>query len=125
MYNRSSVVPIVKVNDTSSSSIVQIGDSVNLAPRADVFAVQRELPIYYGREADDLSPFPIYTQPIPEPIIDEPIKITTYHENPIIHVRSIGVVGIGASGILHIGSTRSVNCEARVKNIRQFLKEPE
>ncbi|WP_347550904.1 spore germination protein GerPE [Pseudalkalibacillus hwajinpoensis] len=124
MYSRSSLVNWIDIHSVDGSSMIQIGDSNQVTPETNVFAVQRERPIFEGNEFEDLSKFPIYSQQIPIPLITEAIEHITIHENPIIKVNSIQIIGVAASSVLHVGSTKTVRTEARIKNIRQFFTDP-
>jgi spore germination protein PE len=124
MNSRSSLVNWILVSSVLSSAVVQIGDSNQVNPDTKAYALQRELPIFNGNEVEDLSQYPMYHQPLPLPLITEDIEQWTIHENPIIKVASIRVIGLGASSVLHVGSTRQINTEARVKHIREYLSNP-
>ncbi|WP_286170513.1 spore germination protein GerPE [Bacillus sp. NTK071] len=124
MYSRSSLVNWINILSVDSSGTVQIGDSNQITPETKIFAIQREKPIFKGNEYEDLSPFSIYSQQLPIPLLTEAINHVTVHENPVIKVNSIQVLGVAASGVIHVGSTRTIQSESRVKNIRQFFTDP-
>jgi spore germination protein PE len=85
-------------------------------------AVQREAEEFYGNEGN-FSSYTVFTKPIPLPPITEEISIITHNDNPIIKVNKIDIIGISSSSILHVGNTRNVSMEVRVKHIRQELLE--
>ena len=122
--SRSSLVDWIRVASVDLSATVQVGDSNQVTPESTVYAVQREYPIFNSNEADDLTKFPIYSQEIPLPTITECIEGITIQENPVIKVGGIDILGVAASSVLHIGSTRTIRSESRVKNIREFFNEP-
>lgn len=124
MNSRSSLVNWILVSSVLSSAVIQIGDSNQVTPDTKTYALQRELPIFNGNEVEDLSQYPMYTQPLPLPLITEDIQQWTIHENPIIKVESIRVIGLGASSVLHVGSTRQIKMESRVKHNREYLSDP-
>ena len=66
----------------------------------------------------------MYSQSIPLPLLTESLRQTTIHENPIIKVGSIRVIGLAASSVLHIGSTRTIKTESRVKHNREYFYDP-
>ncbi|MYL64675.1 spore germination protein GerPE [Bacillus hwajinpoensis] len=124
MHSRSSLVNWVYVTSLDSSGIVQIGDSNQITPETKIYALQREQPIFNGNEVEDLTQFPIYSQPLPLPLLTEDLRQTTIHENPVIKVGSIRITGIAASSVLHVGSTRTIRTEARVKHNREYFSDP-
>lgn len=114
----------MNILSVDSSGTVQIGDSNQITPETKIFALQREQANFRGNEYEDLSSYSIYSQVLPLPLLTECINHITVHENPVIKVNSIQVIGVAASGVIHVGSTRTIQAEARVKNIRQFLTDP-
>ncbi len=124
MYSRSSLVNWIYVSSHDSSAVIQIGDSNQITPKTKIYALQRQLPIFKGNEVEDLTQYPIYSQSIPLPLLTESLRQTTIHENPIIKVGSIRVIGLAASSVLHIGSTRTIQTESRVKHNREYFYDP-
>ena len=124
MYSRSSLVNWMYVSSHDSSAVIQIGDSNQITPKTKIYALQRQLPIFKGNEVEDLTQYPIYSQSIPLPLLTESLRQTTIHENPIIKVGSIRVIGVAASSVLHIGSTRTIQTESRVKHNREYFYDP-
>lgn len=114
----------MNILSVDSSGTIQVGDSNQITPETNIFALQREQANFQGNEYEDLSSFSIYSQALPLPLLTECINQVTVHENPVIKVNSIQVIGIAASGVVHVGSTRTIQAEARVKNIRQFFTDP-
>lgn len=123
--SRASLVNWIRVASVDLAATVQIGDSNQVTPESQVYAVQREYPIFKGDEAKDLSEFPIYSQEIPLPVITECVEQITIQENPVIKVGGIDIIGVAASSVLHVGSTQFIRSEARVKNVREFFSDPE
>jgi spore germination protein PE len=120
LFKRTSIVKKISVIDVSLSSIFQIGDSCNIQPRSKALAVQRQYELFYGDEGN-FSAYPIFSKSIPKAIIDESITFTKYNEGFSINVNNIDITSASASGVIHIGSTKTIDSEARVKHIRQLL----
>ncbi|NBI28937.1 spore germination protein GerPE [Chengkuizengella marina] len=119
---RTSVVENIKVISITRSAVFQIGDSVELNPRSFVYAVQREVPVYFPGEGD-FAQLELFQERIPRPTVTEDVRTTFINENPNIYVDSIRVLGLGGSSILQVGSNCSVDTESKVINIRQFIDQ--
>lgn len=115
------IVGTVKVI-ISLSAIFEIGDSTNITPRTRALVVQREFELFFGNEGN-FKDYPIFTMTLPELIIDEHINFNKYNESPSIHVHHIKILSASASGVVHIGSSKTINAESRIKHIRQLLDE--
>jgi spore germination protein PE len=124
MINRLSIVNKAYVNSIGISSLFQIGDSVDILPRTNVYAVQRESEIFLGSEGD-LKQYSLYSEPLPKPLITEKIQTSFHHENPTIKVGAVKVTSISSSAVVQFGSTNTISAESRVKHIRQLLSENE
>lgn len=120
MAARTSVVGGLRILSAQLSSIVKIGDSVAVAPRSEVLAVQREVAEFLGNEGS-FDAFPIYSQNIPEPLLDEPFSLSVRNDGPAIRVGRVDIIGMSAASVLHIGSCRSIDAVNRTKHIRQLL----
>lgn len=118
---RISLVGFFKVIEIKLSSIVQFGDSLCLTPETKVLAVLRSQSSYYGDEGD--FNYPIFTNPIPGPSLDEELEMEIINESPYIKVESIKIIGVSASGIVQIGSNQCIDAESRIKHIRQMIWE--
>ncbi|WP_246938665.1 spore germination protein GerPE [Bacillus pinisoli] len=120
MYRRTSIVPHIYVNSLAFSSVFEIGDAhaIDLTSRA--IAVQRQYPLFVENEAS-FSDYQVFSEPIPDPVLDEPVYSTFIHENPVIKVDSVYLIGASNASVMQIGSTKSIKAEARVKHIRQLL----
>ena len=119
MINRQSSVESAYVNSIGLSSVFQIGDSLQITPTTNALAVQREEERFYGNEGE-LSMFQSFQEQIPMPIIYESVTTNFFHENPRINVRFVNVAALSSSAVFHIGSTKDIIAEARVKHIRQL-----
>lgn len=117
---RLSIVGYVNVTAFDSSSVMQVGDNVITALETNVFAVQREVPIYYGNEGS-FRAYPFYRRPIPVPQPPEPFTMCVDNLGSFIRVRGIRIIEVNATSVLHIGSNRIIGTESRIKNIRQFV----
>ncbi|WP_416148233.1 spore germination protein GerPE [Salipaludibacillus sp. HK11] len=122
MYKRTSIVKTIKVRDVLSNSIFEVGDTRHITPRTKVLAVQRKYEQFYSDEGN-LDAFPIFTKPLPEPTINRSVNFNKYNESFIINVNHIDVISVSTSSVLHIGSTETINAEARIKHIRQLLND--
>lgn len=121
MTARSSKVGYVRLISAQLGSILQAGDCFAVSPRSQVFAVQRQVSEYEGNEGN-LKEFRIFSQNIPEPVIDEEYSVTTTNRNKEIAVGSLQITGLSAASVIQIGSNRVVDTENRTINIRQLLK---
>jgi spore germination protein PE len=119
LFKRTSLVEHISIIDVTSGSIFEIGDSYHIQPRSKALAVQREYELFYGDEGD-LKTYPIFTNPIPKPTVEKPICFKRYNESPYIKVNHINLFGCAASGVCHIGSTKTIDAETRIKHIRQM-----
>ncbi|WP_066317164.1 spore germination protein GerPE [Bacillus sp. FJAT-29814] len=120
MLERLSNVDRIEVMVASFSSILQLGDSCIVDSFSRAIAVQREAEIFYGNEGNPPS-FPVTTKPIPFLPITEALSYRVYNSNPVIKVHNLEVIGFSNASILHVGNTKKVSMEARVKHIRQLL----
>jgi len=120
MLQRTSYVDKINVKIVSFSSILQIGDSCIINSFNRALAVQRETEIFYGNEGS-FSAHSVFYEPIPLPEIYEPFISKTHNPKPLIKVPTIDIIGISSSSILHVGNSRHISMEARVKHIRQLL----
>lgn len=121
MNSRITYVNKFDVITFSSSSVIEIGDSEKLAPKANVIAIQREKAIFFGDEFA-FEDYPIYREENPQPVVYEQLAITTENISPYIHVENIRIRALAASSTAHLGSTETIVSEARVKNIRHLLR---
>lgn len=119
---RLSIVNNIYVNTIGSASTMHAGDNVNTALSTRVFAVQREVPFYYGNEGS-FAAYPFYERPFPIPQPPEPFTMCVDNLGCYITVRNIRILGIAASSVFQIGSNRINSSETRVKNIRQFVTD--
>ncbi|WP_280771966.1 spore germination protein GerPE [Salipaludibacillus daqingensis] len=119
MYKRTSVVKNIDVINVSNNSVFEIGDSRFMKPRTKVLAVQREYELFYGDEGN-FKYYPIFTDPIPKPVVDESVHVVKYNQTSAIKVNNIDITTLSGSGISHIGSTKTIDAESRIKHIRQL-----
>ncbi|MFC3883672.1 spore germination protein GerPE [Bacillus songklensis] len=121
MQKRMSCVNKLDIITILFGSICQIGDSVCVDANSKVLAVQREYPLFYGREGR-FEDYTVFREPFtpPKPRF---INMCVQNEIPVIKVNNIKLTALSTSSIVHIGSSETVNMEARVKNIRQLIGE--
>lgn len=126
---RTSQVGFINVISVANASIVQVGDRGSTHARLSALAVQRKEDHWTAGEAyfeshDIFSrPWPILRVPAFE--AGQVLQARTCHVSPRISVGCVNVIAISSSSSLHIGNSRSVIGEARVKHIRQFPQEAE
>ncbi|EIJ81912.1 spore germination protein PE [Bacillus methanolicus PB1] len=120
MFQRTSFVDQIYINTISFSSFLQIGDSNMINGFSRALAVHRETEFYYSNEGN-FSEYTVFSQPIPITPVQEPFTYQTFNHHPIIKVGKIDIVGISSSSLLHVGNSKHISMEARVKHIRQLL----
>ncbi|MDR6554338.1 spore germination protein GerPE [Paenibacillus qinlingensis] len=119
---RLSIVGNVYLNTIGSASTMHVGDNRFTALHNRVFAVQREVPYYYGNEGS-FAAYPFYQRPFPIPQPPEPFTMCVDNLGSYITVRNIRILGVAASSVFQIGSNRVTTSETRIKNIRQFVTD--
>jgi spore germination protein PE len=122
MLQRTSAIHLINVDIASFATTIQLGDSCVIDGFSRALAVQREAEIFYGNEGN-FSSYPVFSEPIPLPPIDENLTYFVHQLNPVIKVNNIGIIGISSSSVLHVGNSRNVSMEVRVKHIRQLLSK--
>lgn len=120
MLQRSSYVDNITVLVASYSSILQLGDSCIINGLSRALAIQREVEFFSENEGS-FSAYPIFSEPIPFPSVNEPFTFRSHHAKPLIKVQKIDVIGFSSSSVLHVGNSKHISMEARVKHIRQLL----
>ncbi|MDF0726960.1 spore germination protein GerPE [Cytobacillus sp. S13-E01] len=121
MLKRLSVVNNLYVNSLGIGSVLQLGDSTNIRPQARALAVQREYQLFFEEEGNFYS-YPIFTEPIPQPLFYEKVYMAEFNEKPIIKVNNVSVTAVSSSAVVQVGSTGDITSESRVKHIRQLLE---
>lgn len=124
MLQRTSCVDNIIIKIASFSSTVQLGDSCIINGLSRALAVQREIEFFYGYEGN-MANYRVYSEPIPFLPINESFSYSRQNPNPLIKVCKIDITGISSSSLLHVGNSRHISMEARVKHIRQLLPSPE
>lgn len=120
MLQRISNVDHLYVMVLSYSSIIQLGDSCILNGFSRAIAVQREAEIFHGNEGNFPS-YSVFKKPISFLPVHETVTFLPHNPNPIIKVNKINIIGISNSSILHVGNSKNVSMESRIKHIRQEL----
>ncbi|WP_144553556.1 spore germination protein GerPE [Bacillus sp. X1(2014)] len=123
MLQRTSCVDTINIKIVSFSSTVQLGDSCIINSLSRALAVQREVEVFYGNEGN-LSPYRVYSEPIPFLPINESFTYSRQNPNPLIKVGRIDITGISSASLLHVGSSRHISMEARIMHIRQLSPSP-
>jgi spore germination protein PE len=122
MLQRTSYVDNVAVKIASFASTIQLGDSCIINGLSRALAVQREAEIFYGNEGS-FAAYSVFSKPISLPPITEPINFRIHNPKPLIKVQNIDIIGVSSSSILHVGNSKHISMEARVKHIRQLLPQ--
>ncbi|MFM1653395.1 spore germination protein GerPE [Brevibacillus sp. B_LB10_24] len=124
MNSRISSVQHVSILNIDPYSIFEVGDSFHVHPITKAIAVQRQQAIFLESEFP-LSDYPMFTERIPQPFVVEPLKMETINKSPFLNVDNIKINNMVSSSVLHLGSSRILHSEARVKTIRHLLREKE
>lgn len=122
MLQRTSVVDEVKLDILIFSSVLEIGDSTLIHALSWALAVQRETELFFGNEGD-FYVYPIFTKPLPPTPFFENLTSQTELFHPVIKVNSIHVLGVSSASVVHIGSSRHIIMESRIKHVRQLLSD--
>ncbi|WP_312475565.1 spore germination protein GerPE [Neobacillus sp.] len=122
MFQRTSKVDKINVNIISFASLLQLGDSCIINGLSRALAVQREAEIDFGNEGS-FADYRVFSEPIPFQPIYEAFSFIPHNPMPLIKVQNIDIIGISSSSILHVGNSKHISMEARVKHIRQLLPE--
>lgn len=121
MLQRITCVDNITIDAVSFSSILQIGDSEQIVALSRALAVQREAEIFFDNEGN-YNAFPLFSEAIPfQKEMRENVIFSTQNLNPVLKVRNIDILGTSSSSIVHLGNSRNISLEARVKHIRQLL----
>ncbi|HET7616706.1 MAG TPA: spore germination protein GerPE [Bacillales bacterium] len=120
MAKRLSIIDHMNVRTVGSSANLQIGDSVKVTPNTRALAVQREYPVFANREFD-FRDFDLFIEALPSWPDDCIVHKSVVDKVPVIKVGSVDILGMAASSVVHIGSTRHVESHSRVKHIRQYF----
>lgn len=107
----------------SNSSVVQLGDALAVTPTFYGLAVQRAISTFSQREGIQAKD-PIYTRPIPIPVVNEQVTMTKIDLQPFISVNQLRVIAMGNASIMQVGTTRYIESEARTKHVRQYATDP-
>lgn len=116
---RTSIVDTISLKSLSYASVLEIGDTERITPLSKALAVQREKELFFGNEGS-FAAYPIFSKNIPLPTIYERITLKRDNQNPYIKVGDLDVRGASSSAVIHIGSTKEIRAESRVKHIRQL-----
>ena len=125
MLKRIASVDHIKIDSVIFSSVFQIGDSQQIQGYSRALAVQREAEVFYDNEGE-FTAFPIFSEPLMFQPEDTTVKSFAVHNiNPVLKVRSIDILGVSSSSLVHLGNSCDISMEARVKHIRQLLPRHE
>ncbi|RDU35522.1 spore germination protein GerPE [Neobacillus piezotolerans] len=124
MLQRISKVDSIFVKSALFSSTILIGDAMRIFGNSRALAVQREAELFFDDEGD-FAQFKVFSEPVPLPVIHEPVIMDTFQEKPVIRVGTINVKGLSAASIIQVGSTPYISMEARIHHLRQLLEREE
>ena len=120
MLQRIASVDHIKIDSVIFSSVFQIGDSQEIQAFSRALAVQREAEVFFENEGN-FTVYPIFSEPIPFQETEESVIRSTQNLNPVLKVRNIDIIGVSSSAIVHLGNSKNISLESRVKHIRQLL----
>lgn len=118
---RTSVVNQVKLISLGSASMFEIGDSNGIQSYTRALAVQRERELFYSNEGN-LENYDIFSQDIPFEPLTEILTYESTHIVPCIKVNNINITACSTSAVFHIGSTKNIYTESRIKHIRHLQR---
>lgn len=120
---RTSNVDLLHIDTVSYSSIVELGDSSIIQGFSRALATQKEQELFFGNERD-FSSYSIFTEQLPfNPIFQKPSVHIDNRASPMIKVKNIKVTGVSSTSILHIGNSKMIQMETRIKHIRHLMDE--
>ncbi len=117
-HKRTSIIKNIRIRALTFTSIFEIGDSSYIHSFTRALAVQREEELFFANEGDFSDE--IFRRPFPAMPIMEPVYFERVSLNPVIKVDHIDIISISSSAVLHIGNSKNILLESRVKNIRQL-----
>ncbi|SEN13310.1 spore germination protein PE [Mesobacillus persicus] len=120
MLQRTTSVKDIEIDSLAISSVLQIGDSEYIHGFSRAIAVQRQVELFFGNEGN-FADYPIFSEPITLPPVSEKIHLTRQNINPFLKVGKIDIIGVSSSAVVHLGNTKHVSLETRIKHIRQLL----
>lgn len=122
MNDRVSIIGTINVNMVEEATVLQIGDSTEITPFNYTIAVQRERAIFIQSEFD-FSDYSLFSRPLVQPVVNEPIRIVRINESPRIDVHHVHTFRVSSSAVVHIGSSERLKSETRIKHVRHLLRE--
>lgn len=117
---RTACVNRLKVTLVIYSSFVHVGDVWGIFPESQVFALQRQIPVFWGDEGK-LEKMPVFFQPFPTQEINEEVSFTQANKTPCIGVNNLYIIGLSTSAGLQIGNTAVLDAKNRTKHIRHLI----
>lgn len=121
MFKRNSIVQSISINTIFFGSVFEIGDSSIIEADSKALAVQRRIPLFQSSEGK-FSSYDIFSKNLLPlvPLLPSP-QFQQYHAVPSIQVDTIKIKGISSAAVIHVGSTKQVKMNSRVKNIRNYF----
>ncbi|MDX8045757.1 spore germination protein GerPE [Gracilibacillus sp. S3-1-1] len=110
------------VNSVADSSVLQIGDTKELNPNADILAVQKEGGIT-SDQGFHFEQYPIFHTTI-RPLLDQNIILgERNHYRSNIHVTNMDIRALSTSSCMQVGNVSNVHALSRTKHIRIIQSE--
>lgn len=120
-HKRTALIKDIKLRALTTSSVVEIGDSSYIRSYARARALQREEEKFFEEEGDFSAE--IFQRPLPQDELMNSVVFESVSLNPIIRVNTIDIIAVSTSSVLHLGNSRSIFLESRVKNIRHLREQ--
>jgi len=111
-----SLINNLSITTVSSTSVIQVGDSVTAHSSANVLAVQRQEEQFYQNEAP-FTMYPIFSRPLAPPLNCDSHSLFCSSKNT---VQFFDLKALASSSIIHVGDSSSIRMVTRVKHIRQI-----
>lgn len=124
MLKRTSCVDWFQLNSAGLSSVIEIGDSSVIQSFSRALALQREQELFLGQEGE-FSDFSIFSSS--SAFISDasfPYIHIDNLQSPNINVKNLKVIALSSAAVVHIGSSKSIQMETRIKHIRQLQNIP-
>ncbi|GIP38118.1 hypothetical protein J31TS4_13980 [Paenibacillus sp. J31TS4] len=119
MQWRTSLAGSVSVNVVLFGSSLHVGDIGYLTPEAKIYAVQRKVEYFEGREGG-VAGDPLFEMPLGHLPETEEVTFRRDNPNPLIEVGTVRVTSLSVGAVLQVGSLLQLHADSRTKHIRQL-----
>lgn len=120
MFKRTSRIDQMNINILGNSSVLQIGDTVEIDASTYTLAIKRDREFFSGGE-ESFGDYAIFTLPLLLQPVYEQIYYKKQNKQPEIHVPRINITAVSNASVAQIGSNKKIKLDSRIKNIRQIL----